>query len=213
MDMFQRALELSSHATLWARQCNDPPDNDAPTVCEKPEWTTPNHEMLVLTALRLRDFSLAGNGCCPVDVVAPFALHDAALADLAPAHSLIETLRTNGCSRLFLVEWMSATMQTQLHTIDSHLAELNIAVDDVGAPVALIGLCQGGWLSLIYATRFPDKVRKLVLAGAPVRHGGGDVGLVGTLQSHERHHDQRADPSWRGPRTGTIYGHDLAART
>jgi poly(3-hydroxybutyrate) depolymerase len=32
----------------------------------------------------------------------------------------------------------------------------------------LIGLCQGGWLSLLYAARFPAKVRKLVLAGAPV---------------------------------------------
>jgi poly(3-hydroxybutyrate) depolymerase len=32
----------------------------------------------------------------------------------------------------------------------------------------LIGLCQGGWLSLVYAGRFPTKVRKLVMAGAPV---------------------------------------------
>jgi pimeloyl-ACP methyl ester carboxylesterase len=34
--------------------------------------------------------------------------------------------------------------------------------------VDLIGLCQGGWLSLVYAGRFPAKVRKLVMAGAPV---------------------------------------------
>src|SRR5207249_11795028 len=30
------------------------------------------------------------------------------------------------------------------------------------------GLCQCGWMALIYAARFPDKVRKLVLAGAPI---------------------------------------------
>ena len=41
-------------------------------------------------------------------------------------------------------------------------------VDEIGDPVDLIGLCQGGWLALIYAARFPAKVRKLVLAGAPV---------------------------------------------
>ena len=41
-------------------------------------------------------------------------------------------------------------------------------VDAVGAPVDLIGLCQGGWISLVYAARFPGKVRKLVLAGAPI---------------------------------------------
>jgi len=41
-------------------------------------------------------------------------------------------------------------------------------VDDIGPPVDLIGLCQGGWLSLVYAARFPGKVRRLVLAGAPI---------------------------------------------
>src|SRR5256886_2076826 len=39
---------------------------------------------------------------------------------------------------------------------------------EIGAPVDLVGLCQGGWLSLVYAARFPGKVRRLVLAGAPV---------------------------------------------
>jgi len=34
--------------------------------------------------------------------------------------------------------------------------------------VDLIGVCQGGWLSLVYAARFPGKVRRLVIAGAPI---------------------------------------------
>jgi poly(3-hydroxyalkanoate) synthetase len=38
----------------------------------------------------------------------------------------------------------------------------------MGGLVDLVGLCQGGWLSLVYAGRFPDKVRKLVMAGAPI---------------------------------------------
>ncbi|MEQ6411013.1 alpha/beta hydrolase, partial [Salmonella enterica subsp. enterica serovar Enteritidis] len=46
--------------------------------------------------------------------------------------------------------------------------DLNVAVDTIGPPVDLAGLCQGGWLSLLYAARFPDKVRRLVLAGSPV---------------------------------------------
>jgi poly(3-hydroxyalkanoate) synthetase len=53
-------------------------------------------------------------------------------------------------------------------SIDNYLADLNVAVDEIGAPVDLVGLCQGGWLSLVYAARFPGKVRRLVLAGAPV---------------------------------------------
>jgi poly(3-hydroxyalkanoate) synthetase len=62
-------------------------------------------------------------------------------------------------------------------SIDQYLADLNVAVDEIGAPVDLIGLCQGGWLSLVYAARFPEKVRRLVLAGAPV-DASVDSGLV-----------------------------------
>ncbi len=61
--------------------------------------------------------------------------------------------------------------------IDQYLADLNVAVDEIGAPVDLIGLCQGGWLSLVYAARFPEKVRRLVLAGSPV-DASVDSGLV-----------------------------------
>lgn len=132
------------------------------------EWATPNQETLELSALRLRDFSSGESGGDPVLVVAPFAQHDAALADLAPGHSLVAALRANGCAKLFLVEWKSATLATRLDTIDSQLAALNVAVDEFRAPVSLVGLCQGGWLSLLYASRFPQKIRKLVLAGAPV---------------------------------------------
>ena len=48
-------------------------------------------------------------------------------------------------------------------SIDTYLADLNVVVDHLGGAVDLIGLCQGGWLSLMYAARFPAKVRRLVL--------------------------------------------------
>jgi poly(3-hydroxyalkanoate) synthetase len=53
-------------------------------------------------------------------------------------------------------------------SIDDYLADLNVLVDEIGAPLNMIGLCQGGWMALVYAARFPGKVRKLVLAGAPL---------------------------------------------
>jgi transposase len=155
MDIHRRAMESLGEV-------------DETVARDQPEWTTPNRVVVGLAALRLRDFSVAQQGRHPALVVAPFALHDAALADLAPGHSLVETLLANGCSRIFLAEWKSATMETRLHTIDTQLSALNVAIDDIGAPVDLIGLCQGGWLSLVYAARFPRKVRRLVLAGAPV---------------------------------------------
>jgi poly(3-hydroxyalkanoate) synthetase len=52
--------------------------------------------------------------------------------------------------------------------IDSYLSDLNIAIDGFDGPVDLVGLCQGGWLAALYAARFPNKVRRLVLVGAPL---------------------------------------------
>jgi len=163
MGMYQRALESIAGGIAAASH-----EDHTPTARDEPEWATPNHEIIDLAALRLRDFSVGKSRHRPVLVVAPFALHDAGIADLAHGHSLIEALRANGLPRLFLAEWKSATPETRLHTIDAQLAALNVAIDDIGPPLDLIGLCQGGWLSLVYAARFPKKVRRLVLAGAPV---------------------------------------------
>jgi poly(3-hydroxyalkanoate) synthetase len=142
-------------------------------------WSAPNHVRLDMSTMELRDFSHAREFAGPPEdvptlVCAPFALHGATIADLAPGHSLVDALAQNGCRRLFVTDWRPASADMRLLTIDSYLADLNVAVDELGAPVDLIGLCQGGWMALIYAARFPAKVRKLVLAGAPV---DTDVGV------------------------------------
>ena len=130
-------------------------------------WTTPNVIALQLASMRLRDFSRSANGR-PLLICAPFSLHEALVADFASGHSLVATLQQGGMDRIYVTDWCSATSEMRYLSIDNYLADLNVAVDEIGAPVDLIGLCQGGWLSLIYAARFPHKVRRLVLAGAPV---------------------------------------------
>jgi poly(3-hydroxyalkanoate) synthetase len=109
----------------------------------------------------------------PTLVVAPFALHDAALADLAPHHSLMARLQQEGLNRLALIEWVTASSQTAHHTISHQIDLLDAIVTRQGNRVNLIGLCQGGWLSLIYAALFPKKVRRLVLVGAPIDFHAG----------------------------------------
>ena len=101
-------------------------------------------------------------------VCAPYALHGALIADFAPGHSLVEALQKDGVNRIYVPDWRSAMPDMRYLSIDNYLADLNVAIDEIGAPVDLVGLCQGGWLSLVYAARFPGKVRRLVLAGAPV---------------------------------------------
>ena len=101
-------------------------------------------------------------------ICAPYALHGALIADFAPGHSLVEALQNYGMGRIYVSDWCSATPDMRQLSIDNYLADLNVAIDEIGAPVDLVGLCQGGWLSLVYAARFPGKVRRLVLAGTPV---------------------------------------------
>lgn len=143
----------------------------APSRAPAPEplaWTTPNAVVLQLPSLQLREFSRGTAGQPPVFVCAPYALHGALIADFAPGHSLVGALQQDGVSRIYVPDWRSASPDMRYLSIDNYLAELNVAIDEIGAPVDLVGLCQGGWLSLVYAARFPGKVRRLVLAGAPV---------------------------------------------
>jgi poly(3-hydroxyalkanoate) synthetase len=140
--------------------------NDEPTV-EEPQGATPSKIALELPTARLHDFSLADSGV-PTLLCTPLALHGAALADLAEGHSLVAALRLSGIEHLFMTAWRSASPNMRFLGIDDYLADLNVLVDRVGGLVDLVGLCQGGWLSLLYAGRFPDKVRKLVMAGSPI---------------------------------------------
>jgi len=142
----------------------------------EPAWATPNTVVLELKCVRLRDFSTAEEDAATL-LCAPFALHRATIADLAPGHSLVAALREAGLRRLFLTDWRTATPDMRLMGIDDYLAALNVLVDQLGGSVNLVGLCQGGWMSLLYAARFPAKVRKLVLVGAPVDIAAGQSAL------------------------------------
>jgi poly(3-hydroxybutyrate) depolymerase len=145
---------------------------DTKTNGRAPRWTTDNKVTLELPPVRLRDFSTTPDGAATL-VCAPFALHGATIVDFAAHHSLVAALQSAGMSRVFVTDWRSATPEMRYWSIDDYLAALNVLVDELGGAVDLIGLCQGGWLALTYAARFPAKVRKLVLAGAPVDIAAG----------------------------------------
>jgi poly(3-hydroxybutyrate) depolymerase len=142
-------------------------DADGDCTPQEPEGATPSKIALELHSVRLRDFTMVKSGV-PTLLCTPLALHGATLADLAAGHSLVAALRGAGIGRLFMTDWRSASADMRFLGIDEYLADLNVLVDRVGGLVDLIGLCQGGWLSLVYAARFPAKVRKLIMAGAPV---------------------------------------------
>jgi len=149
------------------------PSNSTP---REPRWTTPNRVALELPSMRLREFSADDDDIATL-VCAPLALHDATLTDFAPGHSLVAALQMAGLRNLFVTDWRSASPDMRFFSIDSYLADLNVAMDQLGGCANLVGVCQGGWMALVYAARYPGKVRGLVLAGAPVDINAGESEL------------------------------------
>src|SRR5208337_2044657 len=116
-------------------------------------------------------------------IVAPYAVHDASIADFADGHSLAQILAEAGSGFIALTFWKSATAEMRDYGIDAYLSDLNVAIDDLGGRASLVGLCQGGWLAAAYAARFPGKVAKLVLAGAPIDPGAADSRITRALSA------------------------------
>jgi poly-beta-hydroxyalkanoate depolymerase len=123
------------------------------SMFREPRWTTPNRIALELPSMRLREFSAEGDNIATM-VCAPLALHDATLTEFAPDHSLVAALRMAGLRNVFVTDWRSASPEMRFFSIDNYLADLNVVVDELGGCVNLIGVCQGGWMALVYAVDF-----------------------------------------------------------
>jgi poly(3-hydroxyalkanoate) synthetase len=146
----------------------------------RPQVATPNEIRLELRTMTLRDYGRPSS--LPTLVDAPYAGHHAMIADFREGQSLVTTLLDNGVSHVALTDWKSATDDMKDFEIDNYLADLVVAIDDLGGKVNLVGLCQGGWMSAMIAARFPEKVNSLVLAGSPIDTHAGDGPLKKMVQ-------------------------------
>ncbi len=138
----------------------------------RPNVATPNTVRLDLRTMTLREYGKP-NGM-PTLVEAPYAGHTAMIADYHRGQSLVETLLAHGVAHAALTDWKSATDDMKDLEIDNYLAEVVVAIDDLGGRVNLVGLCQGGWMSAMISARFPEKVNSLVLAGSPIDTDAGN---------------------------------------
>ena len=174
---FAAAIELGEEGmTLFQDNLRYVAEAEEIAAPPKPEWATSNHVLMDLDTMRLRDFSRAAPGVneLPVLIDAPYAGHSSTIADYAKGQSLVETLLDCGLERVLVTDWKSATEAMKDFDIDIYLTDLNVAVDSLGGRVQLIGLCQGGWLSAMFAARFLGKVATLVLAGSPIDTAAGN---------------------------------------
>jgi len=141
-----------------------------------PEFLSPNRIVHEDRAVALRRFDEGRTGI-PILIVPPQAGHHSSIADYSEGQSLVQTcLRETSCP-VYVIEWKSSTPYRWHETIDDLVLQLRLCVHDVGEPVILAGLCQGGWLCAIYASLYPQDVKALMLAAAPIDFsaGGGKI--------------------------------------
>jgi poly(3-hydroxyalkanoate) synthetase len=149
----------------------------------RPTWSTEHRIVWETPIARLRDFTDgATDDVVPTLVLPPQAGHDSCIVDFAPTQSQMQVIRAAGLTRAFTLDWVGATQATKGTTIEDYIAVVDRAVDtalaDTGhSSVNLVGDCQGGWLSAIYAALHPERVNTLTLAGAPIDFHAGDTAI------------------------------------
>jgi polyhydroxyalkanoate synthase len=90
--------------------------------------------------------------------------------DLEPDRSMIAGLLAHGLD-VYLLDWGYPDRADRHTTLSDYvLRDIDRAVQTVGksAPIHLLGVCQGGTLSLIYASLEPQRIKKLVTMVTPV---------------------------------------------
>jgi len=142
---------------------------------DKPKWTTENEVVLQTEAIILRKFGKKfGRSTI---IVPPQAGHSSHIADYDVGQSIVETVLSERHGAVYCIEWLPATQLRKYESINDLLWQLNTVFEFVGGAPHLIGLCQGGWLSAMYAAVRPNKMSSLTCIAAPIdfHSGGGTI--------------------------------------
>ena len=92
---------------------------------------------------------------------------------LQPDRSLIRKLLQKGLD-IYIIDWGYPTKQDMYVTLDDYIDEyINDCVDFItkttpARKVNLMGICQGGTFSTMYAALYPEKVQNLVTLVTPI---------------------------------------------
>lgn len=95
------------------------------------------------------------------------------MMDLQPNRSFVRKLVSEGVD-VYLIDWGYASSIDRYKTMEDYiLGHINDCVDFIRRKhkidsVNLLGVCQGGTFSLIYASLFPQKIKNLITLVTPV---------------------------------------------
>jgi len=111
---------------------------------------------------------------CPIPLLITYALVNRQyMMDLQQDRSLIRNLLEHG-QDIYIIDWGYPGPGDRYLTLDDYInGYINNAVDIVRErskldKINLLGVCQGGTFSVIYAALYPEKIRNLVVMVAPV---------------------------------------------
>lgn len=151
------------------------------TYRRTPEFISENTIIHEDKAVILRRFDEGRTGN-PLLIVPPQAGHHSSIADYALGQSLVQICLMETTLPVYTIEWKPSTPTRQHETISDLVLQLRLAVHDAGEPVILVGLCQGGWLCAIYSALYPQDVKGLMLAAAPIDFTAGGGKLQDVVQ-------------------------------
>jgi polyhydroxyalkanoate synthase len=121
-----------------------------------------------------------------IPVIIVYALvNRPAVADLQENRSMIRNLVKQGMD-VYLIDWGYPSRADRWLTMDDYInGYINNCVDVICEnhgldQINMLGICQGGSMSLCYASIYPEKIKNLVVMVAPVDfHAGGEKpGLI-----------------------------------
>ncbi|MCZ7399810.1 MAG: alpha/beta fold hydrolase [Candidatus Methanoperedens sp.] len=119
----------------------------------------------------------------PVPILIVYALVNRYyILDLQPDKSVIKKLLDEGFD-VYIIDWGYPSGSDRYLTLDDYVnGYINNAVDKIKErsgldKITLLGVCQGGTFSVMYAAQHPEKVENLVTLVAPVNFDS-DTGLL-----------------------------------
>jgi poly(3-hydroxybutyrate) depolymerase len=134
----------------------------------EPIWATQNEIVYSTSAFHLRKFQ---DGFGSILILPPNAGHRSCIADYQEGMSLVRHFMYRSNASIYCCEWRSCLPGRRNESIQDMVMQVVDMIRFIGEPVKLIGLCQAGWLSVMFASLYPEMVEKLVLGGSPIDFG------------------------------------------
>ncbi len=132
-------------------------------------WNTPGIRVLRHYAFDLLCMREANDSAPSILVRTPEAGHASWIASFAENQDLMKCILDNTTGGVYVMDQRPATYARIFEGISSLLDHVKVAVEYINdGPLHLVGLCQGGWVAGLFATKYPDLVCEYTLAATPI---------------------------------------------